>query len=203
MVSRPCTPSASPQQRLSSASAAPQEGETAVHVGAGAGYYAAVLATLVGAVGQVLAYEVEPDIAERAESNLRHLPNVQVRAVSANGVHLPMCDVIYVNAGATHPPAAWLDALNVGVRLIFPLTPNEGFGVMLKVTRTGTGSYAAGGITRAAFIPCIGARDDAASESLAAAMGSDAFRQIRSLHRDSVRDGSAWYVGQGWWLSTQ
>ena len=131
------------------------------------------------------------------------VPNVQVRAASANGVHLPMCDVIYVNAGVTRPPAAWLDALNVGGRLIFPLTPNEGFGVMLKVNRTGTGSYAASGITRVAFIPCIGARDDAASESLAAAMGSDAFRQIRSLHRDSVPDGSAWYVGQGWWLSTQ
>jgi len=43
-----------------------REGETVVQIGAGAGYYTAILATLVGAAGRVIAYEIEPDIAERA-----------------------------------------------------------------------------------------------------------------------------------------
>ena len=37
-----------------------KEGETIVHVGAGSGYYTAVLAKLTGPSGQVFAYEIEP-----------------------------------------------------------------------------------------------------------------------------------------------
>ena len=44
----------------------PQPGEMAVHIGAGTGYYTAVLARLVGPDGKVFAYEIEPALAELA-----------------------------------------------------------------------------------------------------------------------------------------
>ena len=81
-----------------------KEGETVVQIGAGAGYYTAILAHLVGPAGKVVAYEIEPDIAERAKANLARYPQVEVRARS--GVEdLPKSDAIYVNAAATHPLA--------------------------------------------------------------------------------------------------
>lgn len=184
------------------AAAAPSAGETVVHVGAGTGYYTAVLAALVGTTGRVVGLERETDLAERATSNLEHLSNVEVRAESATEASIPPCDVIYVNAGATHPPSAWLDALSVGGRLVFPLTPNEGFGVMLKVVRKSATTFSASIVTRVAFIPCIGARDDAASASLTAALERQSLKEVRSLHRGTPPDETAWCIGNGWWLST-
>ena len=93
---------------------APAPGNTVLHVGAGTGYYTAILAALVGDSGNVVAYEIENDLASAARKNLQHLPNVEVFAASAMDGPLPTADVIYVNAGATHPPAIWLDALNPG-----------------------------------------------------------------------------------------
>jgi protein-L-isoaspartate(D-aspartate) O-methyltransferase len=184
------------------AAAAPAVGESVVHIGAGTGYYTAILASLVGPLGHVHGIEREVDLARRAASNLKHLSQVEVRAASATDAALPTCDVIYVNAGATHPPAAWLDALSIGGRLVFPLTPNEGFGVMLKVVRCSASTYAATAFTRAAFIPCVGARDDATSASLSAALERHSLKEVRSLQRGTPPDGSAWCVGSGWWLSS-
>ncbi|MBT9457051.1 MAG: methyltransferase domain-containing protein [Burkholderiaceae bacterium] len=184
------------------AAVAPAPGETVVHIGAGTGYYTAVLAELVGAQGRVHAYEIEADLAARAQTHLRDWPSVEVIAASAADRPLPACDVIYVNAGATHPLPAWLEALNVGGRLIFPLTPHQGMGCMLKITRLGAQTYAAEAMMRAAFIPCIGARDDAASASLFAALERQSLKAVRSLRRDGTPDDTAWCVGAGWWLSS-
>ena len=78
-----------------------KEGETVVQIGAGAGYYTAILATLVGPAGRVIAYEIAPDIAARAAANLARYPQVEVRARS--GVEdLPQADAIYVKIGRAH-----------------------------------------------------------------------------------------------------
>src|SRR5262249_29778480 len=180
----------------------PPAGETIVHVGAGTGYYTAVLGHLAGSNGRVFGLEIETDLAERARNNLAHLPNVSVSAASAAEGSLPACDLVYVNAGATHPLPSWLDALNVGGRLIFPLTPNEGFGCMLLVTRTAKNAYGASIVTRAAFIPCIGVRDEATSRAIATALERQSLKSVRSLRRDDSPDETAWCVGSGWWLST-
>ena len=185
----------------------PRVGEKVVHVGAGTGYYTAVLAHLVGTSGRVSAFEIEPDLAERARDNLRGFPNVSVTAASAVGVALPPCDLVYVNAGATHPLPAWLDALTIGGRLIFPMTSGpatsvEGTGCMLLVTRASSDAYAARILGRVAFIPCIGARDEKASAALAAALESRSMKAVRSLRRDDSPDSTAWCAGSGWWLST-
>ncbi len=103
-----------------------KRGETVLHVGAGTGYYTAVLARLTGETGAVLAYEIEHDLATRAIQNLSDLSNVTVEERSASEAPLPVCDAIYVNAGATAPLKVWLDALRVNGRLLFPLTPADG-----------------------------------------------------------------------------
>src|ERR1041384_5389649 len=51
------------------AAAAPAPGEHAVHVGAGGGYYSAILAELVGSAGLVTAIELDAGLAARAAEN--------------------------------------------------------------------------------------------------------------------------------------
>jgi protein-L-isoaspartate(D-aspartate) O-methyltransferase len=181
----------------------PRPGETVLHIGAGSGYYSAILAQLVGAAGRVIAYEIEADLAASAARNLAAWPQASVRAVSGAEPPLPAADVIYVNAGATYPLPAWLDALRVGGRLIFPLTPDEGSGCMLLVTRRSERDYAARAMMRVAFIACVGARDEAAAKALRFALATQSIDAVRSLHRDNQPDDSAWCVGAGWWLSTR
>lgn len=184
------------------AACAPTAGEAIVHVGAGTGYYTAILATLAGKTGSVVAYEIEPDLADQARSNLSHLTNVEVRCASATVGPLPKADVIYVCAGATRPPDVWLDALNLGGRLAFPLTPTDKYGCMLLVTRRGSNRYDAKSILRVAFFACVGAQDESETQALGVAMQAHSLDQIHSLHRATPADASAWYVGHGWWLST-
>lgn len=184
------------------AACAVRAGESVVQVGGGTGYYTAVLADLVGSAGRVTAYEIEADLADRARANLSHLTVASVVTGSACDDALPMADVIYVNAGATHPLSSWLDALDRGGRLVFPLTPNEGYGVMLLITRTDERHYAAATLMPVAFIPCIGARDDLASRALTTAMQTRSILRVKSLRRDSAPDSTACCAGEGWWLSS-
>jgi protein-L-isoaspartate(D-aspartate) O-methyltransferase len=185
------------------AACTPVPGESVVHIGAGTGYYTAILAKLVGGDGRVWAYEIESDLATRARDNLRDVANTTVVAASASEGTLPDADVIYVNAGATHPLKLWLDALKMGGRLIFPMTTNASFGVMLLVTRCSANAYAASVVSHAGFIPCAGARDDAASDALSAALESRALFAVKSLRRSDVADASACCVGTDWWLSSE
>ncbi len=78
------------------------EGEHVVHVGAGVGYYTAIMAHLVGAGGRVTGIEFEPDLAARAKANFAKSPNVEI--IQGDGAVVPFdsADAIYVNAGATH-----------------------------------------------------------------------------------------------------
>lgn len=179
------------------------DGETIVHVGAGTGYYTALLARLTGENGTVFAYEIEPDLAQRALINLADLPNVTVYPRSGVDGPLPGCDVIYVSAGATEPAAVWLDALRPGGRLLFPLTPDKGYGAMLLVSRgSSDNTYSARFISQAMFIPCVGARDEDTARKLSAAFHGGHIADVRSLHRHSVPDKTCWCTGRDWWLST-
>jgi protein-L-isoaspartate(D-aspartate) O-methyltransferase len=182
--------------------ALPQPDDLVVQVGAGTGYYTAILAHLVGPAGRVEAYEINADLARRATRNLSKCATVTLHLRSALEAELPSANVIYVCAGATHVPAVWLDALSIGGRLILPLTTNEGPGFMLLVTRTGTSGYAARVLGAAYFTACIGARDDEQSRAIATALSARPTAEIRSLRRGNVPDQTAWCVGDGWWLST-
>jgi protein-L-isoaspartate(D-aspartate) O-methyltransferase len=180
-----------------------KKGERVVHVGAGTGYYTALMAKLVGETGTVDAYEVVPEFARRAVDNLAEFPYVTVHSRSGAEGPLPECDVLYVNAGATGPLDVWLDALRPNGRLLFPMTPDEGAGAMLLITKQEDGGFAARFLLQAQFVPCTGARDEATAQKLSEAFRNSGWTKVKSLHRNDAPDESCWFAGDGWWLSTQ
>jgi protein-L-isoaspartate(D-aspartate) O-methyltransferase len=183
------------------AAVAPQSGDTVIHIGAGSGYYTAMLAHLVGAAGRVHAFEIEPELARRARQNLADWCCVhELSAVDTR--LLPSADVIYVSAGVTHVPPHWLDALKPRGRLLLPLTPTHGLGCMLLIRGRDGMTYPARAISPAAFIPCVGANDEGESLRLATAFHTRSPDVVRSLRRGVQADETAWYAGEGWWLST-
>ena len=66
-----------------------KQGEKVPHVGAGTGYYTALLARLMGETGTVVAYEVEHDLVQNAIRNLSDLSNVTVQERSGSEAPLP------------------------------------------------------------------------------------------------------------------
>jgi protein-L-isoaspartate(D-aspartate) O-methyltransferase len=185
------------------AAANPRPGDTVLHIGAGTGYYTAILATLVATTGKVIALEIDPDFAKRARANLADYPNVVVECRSGSEGHIPSADAIYVSAGATSPLKMWLDALHPHGRLIFPLTPSEGLGGMLLVTRIDEGSFSARFVSGAAFSPCIGARDQHTAEGLTQAFRCRGIGTVERLHIGTPPDDTCWFAGDGWWLSSR
>jgi protein-L-isoaspartate(D-aspartate) O-methyltransferase len=180
-----------------------QDGETVVHVGAGVGYYTAILARLVGATGRVFAYEIDPAIAARAAKNLEGFGNVDVRARSGVAPDLPKADAVYVNASAVAPCREWRDALKVGGRLMFPLEAPGRLGAMLLLTRpAGAGAWPARMMLTVAFIACESDRDREATRRLAEAFDRGGWSEVRSLRFDPP-DESTWLAGDGWRLSSK
>src|SRR5436190_23675510 len=115
-------------------------GDHVVHIGAGTGYYSAILAEIVGPAGRVTAVEVDPILAARAEENLA-AAWPQATVVAADGFLFQPdrpADGIVVNAGVTHFSSVWLDALAAeNGRLLVPLTSADGWGGFLMITRRG------------------------------------------------------------------
>ena len=180
-----------------------REGETVIQVGAGSGYYTAILAHLVGHGGRVYAFEIDPDLAARAKANLEHLPQAVVAAQTGVADDLPKVDAIYVCAAITQPCPAWLDALKSGGRLVFPLHAVGGGGGMLMIRRPKRGAiWPAGFISNAAFVSCVGPQDDETGRRLNAAYAAGGGSTVRSFRTDLPTDDTCWCAGDGWWLST-
>ena len=135
----------------------------------------------------------------RAEKNLSDRGNVVVHAESGVDRALPPADAIYVNAGATGPNDAWLDALNDGGRLVFPLTGENGWGAMLRITRSEGARWPVKYISGAGFINLIGGRDAKTEAAVSAALRHSGAETLRWFLRDEASDGEAdWLRGKGW-----
>jgi protein-L-isoaspartate(D-aspartate) O-methyltransferase len=186
-------------------------GEHVVHIGAGLGYYSAIMAHLAGTAGKVTAIEVDAELANRASSNLAALRNVTV--VHADGAQYAFdkADVVYVNAGATRPADLWLDRLKNGGRLILPLTANEGLkldpsqtarrGAVFRIERH-DGSFPARCIAPVAIYPCEGARDESSEAALSAAFDSGSPLKVTRLYRSgTIPEDRCWVRGSGWCLA--
>jgi protein-L-isoaspartate(D-aspartate) O-methyltransferase len=173
-----------------------RSGETVVHIGSGTGYYTAILAELVGPSGIVLACEIEPILAARAEENLR--PWNQVTVSPLDGCELPFgeCDAIFVNCGVTHPSLAWLTRLRMNGRLLLPVTASSdetgiGRGAMFLITRRAVG-FAVRYLSPVGIFPCSGGRSEALNQTLLAKT-KESWRNVQSIRIDQhVEDRSCW-----------
>ncbi|WP_247298925.1 MULTISPECIES: rRNA adenine N-6-methyltransferase family protein [unclassified Bradyrhizobium] len=106
-------------------------GEQVLQVGAGTGYYSAVLAEIVGPAGRVTAIETDTELASRARVNLESWPQVDVVSGDGRAVDVGELDIAIVFAGATHPSRVWLDRLVEGDRLLMPMTDDTWKGFLL------------------------------------------------------------------------
>jgi protein-L-isoaspartate(D-aspartate) O-methyltransferase len=189
------------------AACAIQPPDHVVHIGAGTGYYSAIMSVLAN---RVTAVEYDAGLAGRARTSLARYSNVSV--VEGNGATVPFdsADVIYVNAGVTHPADIWLDRLTEGGRLILPLTTDTNTrslssklsGLFFKIQRRGS-QFDARALLPTAIIPAEGVRDPAAGAALAAAFSKGGWDKVTRLVRgEPVPEDRCWLRGDGWCLAT-
>jgi protein-L-isoaspartate(D-aspartate) O-methyltransferase len=181
----------------------PAAGQRVMQVGAGTGYYTAILAELVGASGHVDGFEIDPALAARAQQCLAPWPWASVEPRSGIQVPEHPVDLVYVNAGVQELPRAWIDALAPGGRAVVPLVAADGQGAVYVLRREADDTCSARFVCRARFVACIGTQDAASGLRLAEALRSDGCEAVRSLRLDPERpDATSWFAGDGWWLST-
>lgn len=190
-----------------------REGERVAHIGAGTGYYTAIMAHLVGERGHVLAVEFDPVLAERARANLAGRPNVTV--IQGDGAAWPRVavDAIYVNFSAERPARSWIENMRPNARLVFPLgvprpkpSPSGGthalHGAGLCVTRKAAG-YAVRWLGPAYFICAEGSLSQPGPDrqALQAAFERGGMEFARSLiWRGPAPPGRCSFTGTGWAL---
>jgi protein-L-isoaspartate(D-aspartate) O-methyltransferase len=180
-------------------------GDKVFHVGAGLGYYTAIMAELAGGDGAVVAVEIDSGLAQRARANLASRPNVQVIAADGALFDPGLVDAIVVNAGATHPMRSWLKALMPGGRMLLPMTAENGHGTVFRIERLAApDTFAATAISGVRIFPCAGARSAQAARLLGRALGDGGQRFVRSLRVDAhAREDTCWLHGEGYCLSTR
>lgn len=150
-------------------------GQRVLEVGAGSGYNAALLATLVGPDGCVLTVDIEEDLIERAREVLALLEMRSVDVVHAcelESIALPF-DRIIVTARADDIDDLWWRLLAPDGRIVVPLDIGYGGERAIGLARDGAylrsvGSYAC------AFLEMRRATDQTESEYF--------FRNTKSRH---------------------
>lgn len=191
------------------ASASPLSGQHVVHIGAGVGYYTAILAELVGGSGTITAIELDGELATRAAANLLRWPTVRVHHGDGTSVAFEPADVIYVNAGATRPAGPWLDGLKDGGRLLLPLTAlpaddrgkAQRRGAIFRIERRGS-QFFVRCVSGVAIFPCDSARDAALEAALAEAFKVERWQEVTRLYRrDDLPPDRCWLRASGWCLA--
>lgn len=157
-------------------------GAKVLHVGAGTGYYTAILAELAGPSGAITAMEVEPDLAARAMEALADRPQVRVLAGDAASLtDLPFDRVVF-SCGVTHLPGHWLDRLAPQAKIAAPFTGADHTGIFVLLTRM-SGFYAAmplSGVSIYAAASFRDAREERLFDGVRRA-DREAFWNLRSL----------------------
>ena len=176
-------------------------GEAVLHVGAGTGYFTALMAHSVGPSGRVVAVEIDADLAGRAAASLKTMPWVEVRRGDASDPITETFDAVLVNAGVTHPLESWLDCLSSTGRLILPLTVTMpamkqiGKGLLLLVTRTpARPTFGVRPLTFVAIYSAIGLRDEAINARLGQALVRSPFPPVQTLRRDAHEPSPACWL---------
>lgn len=106
-----------------------QPGMRVLEIGAGTGYNAALLQSLVGPTGHVTSVEIDSEIASWARARLHAAGNDKIQVVQADGSNgwpagAPY-DRIELTVGTADIAAAWFDQLTPGGILVVPLWINS------------------------------------------------------------------------------
>jgi protein-L-isoaspartate(D-aspartate) O-methyltransferase len=179
-----------------------RRGDRILHLGAGTGYYTALLADLAGPQGRVTAVEFHDHLARQARHNLAPWPNVRVIHGDAAAFPTDDTDRIYANFAVADPPRAWFTWLRPGGIALLPL--GTGLGRILRVERLRHG-FAAAFLMPCGFIGASGplAGDTAHRARLDAAFAQGGMDAVRSLHLDPAKPRQAWFRTAGWALSPE
>jgi protein-L-isoaspartate(D-aspartate) O-methyltransferase len=191
-----------------------EPGQHIAHIGAGAGYYTAMLAELTGASGRVTAIEFDANLAERARVILAGWPQVKVICGDGGNALSEPVDRIYVNFGVTAPATSWIEHLKPEGKLLFSLgVPHPGVrakfprhaaqGAAFLIDRTATG-YAARWLYPAYYVCAEGSLVGDADTELALyqAFERGGFEFIRSLRWQEPADPMrCWYWTPRWSLA--
>lgn len=181
-----------------------------LHIGAGLGYYTALMAHIVGATGCVVAFEADAALAAAARTNLATMPWTRVCAGNAGDDIEGPFDAILVNAGVTHPLDAWLDALAPGGRIILPMTATMpamghiGKGFVFLVRRDGD-AFTARLHGFVAIFSAVGIRDEGLNGPLGEAMmtGAQRAHAVTRLRREAhAPAGECWLHAPAFCLSS-
>lgn len=184
-----------------------EPGDSVLQIGAGTGYFTAILAELVTSKGRVIAYEIENNLAERAKESLQHYAQVEVISGDATKAkNLPQIDVVVACAGVTHVPLQWLDHLSNSGRMVLPVTGENQWGFLMHLARDGD-DLPIKSLGPCGFYHCAGARLKEEEQALAAALKSSMGRPLRQgyYHLGSP-DGHAkqvWVTGKSYWISKE
>lgn len=180
-------------------------GDTVLQVGAGVGYYTAILAELVTDQGHVIAYEIEDDLAKRAQENLRHYQQVEIVAGNAaEADSFPELDVVVACAGVTHVPEKWLMHLSENGQMVLPFTGENQWGFLLHLQKIGD-DLPIKSLGPCSFYHCFGARIDDEEQALTSALNSteDTTPNIGRYHLGLPKNNQldTWVIGNSYWIS--
>ncbi len=116
-----------------------QPGQNVLEVGAGSGYNASLLGTIVGPKGKVFSTEIIPELADFARENLKKagITNVTVLLVDGSKGYKKRApfDRIIVTAGAPRIPLALIDQLADNGIMLIPADAN-GYQTMFRLTKS-------------------------------------------------------------------
>jgi protein-L-isoaspartate(D-aspartate) O-methyltransferase len=184
-------------------------GAHVLHVGAGLGYYSALMAHTVGPAGRVVAIEIDPVLASEARGNLASAGHVEVRMDDGSAALDQPFDAILVSAGVTHPQRAWLEALKPGGRLVMALTASmpamgalgKGFASLFTKDRRDVFQARVLGMT--IISSALGLRDEGLNRQLGQAMMGTPFPRFTLLRIDEhAPSASCWLHADHFCLAT-
>ncbi|HTM25710.1 MAG TPA: methyltransferase domain-containing protein [Vicinamibacterales bacterium] len=186
-----------------------EAGRRALHLGAGTGYFTALMGHAVSPAGRVVAIEADEALAAQAKANLAPMPWIDVRHGDGSAALDESFDAILVNAGVTHPLDVWLDAVSPAGRMVIPLTAamapmgNIGKGLMLLVTKTADAdAFDVRVLTFVAIFSAIGVRDEALNAEIGKALAKHPFPPLKRLRRGPhERSESCWLHGASFCLA--
>lgn len=135
----------------------PKIGERVLDIGAGSGWTAALLGTMVGPTGQVTAVERHPDFAKMARQQLSshglHWVDYRVGDGSHGWSDQAPYDVIHVAAAARQLPDVLRQQLAAGGRLIIPV--GHPIQDLVLITKIGHNRYTELRLPGFRFVPLI------------------------------------------------